>query len=336
VAAGALLASSGVSIRVLAAAAAGLLFFLLMLGGVSFTTSSGCGGAGAIALPAPGIGGVALRGRVSWFGGPHDSMSGPTTASGLPVTQPGIAVYNTETLRGYWVVRFPNGRTAILRQTDIGPAPWTGRVLDVLYSAFPALGYTERNFPTDAQITARYLGDSPRYAPMAIGLGASQLPSGAAPTTPASACDDPSLATAGVPGKVVISPGANRPGVPTARITLMFVAKMATIAERQITISTGTNHSQFTVDGGISDHWDGHAADLGMAANNSTVDGPVGDRLMAACLLLGGLSPARVPAAARSGGLYTLFNGGLRIQCIWKTYAGGNHHDHVHVGVRPF
>jgi len=26
---------------------------------------------------------------------------------------------------------------------------------------------------------------------------------------------------------------------------------------------------------------------------------------------------------------------GLRIQCIWKTYASGDHHNHVHVGMRP-
>ena len=26
---------------------------------------------------------------------------------------------------------------------------------------------------------------------------------------------------------------------------------------------------------------------------------------------------------------------GLRIQCIWKTDEGGNHHNHLHVGARP-
>lgn len=40
-------------------------------------------------------------------------------------------------------------------------------------------------------------------------------------------------------------------------------------------------------------------------------------------------------ATARRGGLYTLENDGLRIQCIWKTDAGGNHHNHVHAGARP-
>lgn len=114
---------------------------------------------------------------MSWFGGPDDPTSGPTTASGRPVTDPGIAVYNTATLNGYWRVHFPNGRTAVLQQTDIGPAPWTGRVLDVLYSALPYPGYAEPDFPTGAPITATYLGSSPQLARLAIGGG------GAATTT---------------------------------------------------------------------------------------------------------------------------------------------------------
>jgi len=50
----------------------------------------------------------------------------------------------------------------------------------------------------------------------------------------------------------------------------------------------GTNHSQLAADGNVPDHCDGHAADLGMAANGGTIDGPVGDRLMTACLVLAG------------------------------------------------
>ncbi|MEA2497569.1 MAG: hypothetical protein QOJ29_5480, partial [Thermoleophilaceae bacterium] len=83
------------------------------------------------------------------------------------------------------------------------------------------------------------------------------------------------------------------------------------------------------------DHWDGHAADLGMAINGGTDGGSVGDALMTACLEVAGEPAERAAQEARRGGLYTLRRGVLRIQCIWKTYAGGNHHDHVHVGVRP-
>jgi hypothetical protein len=123
------------------------------------------------APPTTATPGQTLTGAVSWFGGPDDHTTGPTTADGKPVSDPGIAVYNTATLNGYWQVTFPNGRTAILQQTDIGPAPWTGRALDVLYSALPYIGYTEQDFPTGAQITAHYLGTSSKLASVAIGGG---------------------------------------------------------------------------------------------------------------------------------------------------------------------
>ena len=61
---------------------------------------------------------------------------------------------------------------------------------------------------------------------------------------------------------------------------------------------------------------------------------PVGDRLMTACLIAGGLAPEQAADFARSGGLYTLEHDALRIQCIWKTDEGGNHHDHLHAGAR--
>jgi len=99
-------------------------------------------------------------------------------------------------------------------------------------------------------------------------------------------------------------------------------------------VTTGTNHSRYTVDGHVSDHADGHAADLGMTANGGTDDSPVGDRLMTACLVAAGETPERAGALTLAGGLFTLEHDELRIQCIWKTDLGGNHHDHIHVGAR--
>ena len=110
---------------------------------------------------------------------------------------------------------------------------------------------------------------------------------------------------------------------------------MAALYGGAIVVSTGTNHSTHTVDGRVSDHIDGHAADLGMIANGGSDDSPVGDRLMAACLIAGGLAPEQAADFARAGGLYTLEHDGLRVQCIWKTFKGGNHHDHVHAAARP-
>jgi len=154
-------------------------------------------------------------------------------------------------------------------------------------------------------------------------------------TAPSGGCTDTGLGGTRVPGKVVVAPGANRPGVGLQPDILQYVAQMAGLYGRPIVISTGTNHSQYTVDGNVSDHWTGQAADLGMAANGGTDDSPIGDRLMTACLIVAGVPPPQAVREAQQGGLYTLDHAGLRIQCIWKTYQGGNHHNHVHVGVQP-
>ena len=136
-------------------------------------------------------------------------------------------------------------------------------------------------------------------------------------------------------GRVIIAPGANLPGQPITAMTLAYVARMAAEIGKPITITTGTNHKKFTVDGNVSDHFSGHAADIGMSANGGTDDGPVGDRIMEAACLLAGDSKDGAAGKARSGGLFTFTHADQRIQCIWKTNNGGNHHNHVHVGVRP-
>jgi hypothetical protein len=105
--------------------------------------------------------GQSVRGGGSWFGGPNDHSDSGHTASGGTTKEPGIAVYNRATLGGYWRVTGPNGRTAVIRQTDLGPAPWTNRKIDVTYSALGKLGYNEGNFPTNATFSATYLGNNP-------------------------------------------------------------------------------------------------------------------------------------------------------------------------------
>jgi murein DD-endopeptidase MepM/ murein hydrolase activator NlpD len=77
-----------------------------------------------------------------------------------------------------------------LKQTDLGPAPFTGRKIDVTYSALGKLGYNEANFPTDSQFKATYLGhtpDSPRPATLPNaslrgGTSASLVPAPSAPS----------------------------------------------------------------------------------------------------------------------------------------------------------
>lgn len=113
----------------------------------------------------PTSSGQSLTGRVSWFGGPNDGSTSQTTASGAPTSTPGIAVYNRATLGGYWkVTDTKTGRSAVLKQTDLGPAPWTGRKIDLTYSALNRFGYSEHNFPTDSTFKAEYLGRTPAAA----------------------------------------------------------------------------------------------------------------------------------------------------------------------------
>ena len=141
--------------------------------------------------------------------------------------------------------------------------------------------------------------------------------------------------TAGCNGQVEVASYANLPGRPIQPETMSFLCLVANIHGRQIVVTTGTNHSKHTVDGGVSDHYSGHGADFGMSANGGYNDSPVGDSIAAACLIAGGYPATLALLEARQGGLWTLNRYGLRIQCIWKTYAGGNHHNHVHIGANP-
>ena len=136
-------------------------------------------------------------------------------------------------------------------------------------------------------------------------------------------------------GKVIIAPGANKPDQQIQKMTLDFIAGMAASIGKPITVTTGTNHNKMTASGNISDHFSGHAVDIGMHANGGTDDSPVGDRIMEAACLLAGDSKAGASAKAHGGGLFNFRHNNQRIQCIWKTNVGGNHHNHVHVGVRP-
>jgi hypothetical protein len=144
----------------------------------------------------------------------------------------------------------------------------------------------------------------------------------------------PVLAPPGTPGNVTVLRGGMDPARPALQPPLVdYLRRMAAAAGREIVVSTGTKHARLAEGGRVSDHWTGNAADLGMKANRGTDDGPVGDLLMTTCLTVGGVDPATAASRAATGGLFTIYPPGLRVQCIWKTYAGGNHHDHVHVGV---
>jgi hypothetical protein len=95
-------------------------------------------------------------GRISWFGGPTDTTGAQTTLTDPRVQ--GIAFDNVATKGGFWLLKMPNGVIGLVRQTDVGPAPSTGRTFDFGAALLPQLGYSGKNFPTNASISAVYVG----------------------------------------------------------------------------------------------------------------------------------------------------------------------------------
>lgn len=124
----------------------------------------------------------------------------------------------------------------------------------------------------------------------------------------------------GYAGKVRIDSGADRAGVSTSKQTLAFVRQVSALAGEPLTIGTGTNHSRLTVDGNVSDHWSGHAADIPSSGRALT-------RLGRLALIAAGAN--RKWAKRQSGGLFNI-NGH---QIIFNTNEGGNHYTHLHVSV---
>lgn len=80
---------------------------------------------------------LTLRGHASTYG--NDSVAGVYDAgdsnqpalAGYANTSPAIAVMRWSTLGHWWRTCTPRRLCRWVRQTDIGPATWTGRVLDV-------------------------------------------------------------------------------------------------------------------------------------------------------------------------------------------------------------
>jgi hypothetical protein len=127
--------------------------------------------------------------------------------------------------------------------------------------------------------------------------------------------------------KVALAPGADRPGVKTSHYLRRVLSGVKGIPGG-ITITTGSNHNQMTVNGNVSDHWSGHAADIAVP-----VDSKRGDLIAGRALMRLGVPRAQARHMAQQGGLFNVNYKGKRWQVIWKTTEGGNHHNHVHVGV---
>lgn len=181
--------------------------------------------------------------------------------------------------------------------------------------------------------------DATLQAIQALGVNTSSLTGDqaagpAAPSSAPSAAGRSSSASALHNGTVKVAPGADRAGVSTQPIVKKFVSLVSGRTRHPVTITTGTNHNQMTVNGNVSDHWSGHAADIGVP-----VDSHQGDVIASAALQLAGVPQSKARQMVRQGGLWTLTPSkgplaGKRVQVIWRTDEGGNHHNHVHLGIR--
>ena len=141
-------------------------------------------------------------------------------------------------------------------------------------------------------------------------------------------------------GSVTISPNANLPGRGMQRPVLDFLGLMAGLMGTPVGVTTGTNHDQYTTNGNTSDHYAGNAADLGIGGDIRLGEGSAhkGNVYASAALQVCGFSKKEADRMALSGqGLdfsrHFSWAGHDRIQIGWRTEVGGNHWNHVHVGV---
>lgn len=134
-------------------------------------------------------------------------------------------------------------------------------------------------------------------------------------------------------GAYSVDPNANRPGTKLAGTLTHFLSLVSGHYGSTVEVGTGTNHNRMTVNGRVSDHFDGHAADIPANAN-TTAGRRKGDAIAYAAFRAAGVPEAKARLWSRNGGLYNVTYNGHRVQIIWKTNEGGNHFTHVHIGIR--
>jgi len=174
--------------------------------------------------------------------------------------------------------------------------------------------------PGVRNILQRSVGENVADLLKPIQLPATRTPSGGLP-----AISTGTIAVGKGPWQkyVNLAKGADRAGVHTQPAVLAFVGALGQRAGQRRTIGTGTNHNRMTVDNNVSDHWSGHAADI-------PASGAALRRLGYLALLQAGMNQAQAARARKTGGLYNVG----RYQIIFATHQGGNHFNHLHIGVR--
>jgi len=123
-------------------------------------------------------------------------------------------------------------------------------------------------------------------------------------------------------GAVSVAPGANRHGVNLSPDLLAFARSVSGAYGNPLTITTGTNHNQYVVGTRRqSAHWNGDAADIAASGKQLLQMGR-------AALIAAGMDPRK--ANRQTGGLFNI--GGYQI--IFRSNIGGNHWNHLHIGLQ--
>lgn len=206
-----------------------------------------------------------------------------------------------------------SGSTGSVTPTSSGPN--IAALLALTQSAPPALDLPSwSNVPETSR---------DNLLPLLLASLGQSAPAAAKPTVTQAPIPQRGLQSADVANLVHVSPTANRAGVPLDRGVIDFVGQVARMAGRPLTIGTGSNHNEYVAGspGRVSAHWSGRAADIPSSGHQLTSLGQ-------AALVAAGMSPAE--AAKQKGGLFNI--GGYQI--IFNSNIGGNHFNHLHVGLR--
>lgn len=151
------------------------------------------------------------------------------------------------------------------------------------------------------------------------------VPEGAA--QPSRGAGDGTRGDRAADGRVVVPASANRPGVDVTPGVLRVARMVAAEYGKPLRVGTGTRHSRMTTSGNVSDHWTGNGLDIPAAGEELT-------KMGRAALVALGMSPEEARKA--KGGIYNLRYGKKRrVQVIFNTTQGGNHFNHLHIGVTP-
>jgi hypothetical protein len=123
-------------------------------------------------------------------------------------------------------------------------------------------------------------------------------------------------------GGVSFAPGGGWGGSYALATTLADIGKglgLKAVSEKRAT--------KMTASGGVSDHWTGSKTSYAYDMSNGSAPTPQMDKFATQ-------AAAALGVPNWHGGVLNVDKGGYRYQILYRTHVGGNHFNHVHVGVR--